>query len=722
MKPDRPGGDGAEARVADPQAGLGPKEASASDEELAAEDDAVIGRAFARSLKVLAALAVAALIVVVLRYAFRAAPEEAREIPVAAPRPVAAAPEVPAVAFTDITAEAGIDFVHVNGAEGEALLPETMGAGGAFFDFDNDGDQDLLLVNSTEWNLADVGAAGDIAVASAQTGPTMALYENDGSGRFADRTVALGLATSFYGAGVAVGDVDNDGWVDLFVSAVGPNRLFRNVEGVAFEDVTAAAGVAGAADEWSSSSAFFDADGDGDLDLLVGNYVRWSREIDIEVGYQLTGVGRAYGPPVNYRGTTMDLYRNDGSGAFTDVSEEAGLHILNPATDTPVAKTLGLAPVDIEGDGDIDVVVANDTVRNFLLVNDGSGVFTEDGELYGLAYGRDGEATGAMGADAADFRNDGELGFAIANFANEMTSLYVSQGDPTLWSDEAITAGIGAPSRRVLSFGLFFFDYDLDGRLDLLQVNGHLEDDIEVVEPSQQYRQAPQLFWNLGPERQIAALVQELADPDLDVGELAEVQRLLWSLTDEQEIASLLLGLAGPGVDAGYVVECATVDRGAEDGSDLPTGRADSGRRSDRRAGVGRGSTYADIDADGDLDVLLLQTGDRPLLLRNEQETGHRWLRFRLQGDGDRVNRDAIGAWVEIEQRTAAGPVVQRRRVMPTRSYQSQVEPIVTVGLGRATSVDQLARVEVVWPDGRRQAVEVVGFDRVVEVEYASSP
>ncbi len=682
-------------------------EEQSREEEFVAADDEVIGRMFARSVKILIALAVAALLVVAFRSLNRVVPE-AREIEVAVPRPVAAAPEVPVVPFTDITAEASIDFVHVNGAEGDALLPETMGAGAAFFDFDRDGDQDLLLINSTTWD------------ARADAGPTMALYQNDGAGRFADHTAALGLATSFYGTGVAVGDVDNDGWVDLFVSAVGPNRLFRNVEGGRFEDVTASSGVAGSHAEWSSSSAFFDADGDGDLDLLVGNYVRWSREIDIEVGYQLTGVGRAYGPPVNYGGTTMYLYRNDGSGGFTDVSEEAGLHIVNPATGVPVAKALGLAPVDIDGDGDIDVVVANDTVRNFLLVNDGSGVFTEDGEIYGLAYGRDGAATGAMGADAADFRNDGELGFAIANFANEMTSLYVSQGDPTLWSDEAITAGIGAPSRRVLSFGLFFFDYDLDGRLDLLQVNGHLEDDIEVVEPSQQYRQAPQLFWNLGPERQVAALLQELADPALDVDELAEVQRLLWSLTDEQQIASLLLELAGPGVDAGYVVEAQRlievlrtaptylpVEPTAGDGLTVEL--------------VGRGSSYADVDGDGDLDVLLLQTGDRPLLLRNDQDTGHRWLRFLLRGDGERVNRDAIGTWVEVEQKTAAGPVVQRRRVMPTRSYQSQVEPVVTIGLGEVASVDDLARVDVLWPDGSRQAVDVDGLDRVVEVTYRPS-
>ena len=662
MKPDRPSGDSGpehddrKVRAVEPEAGTGSEE-SVPQEELAAEDDAVIGRAFSRSLKVLAALAAAALIVVALRFAFQAAPEEAVEIPVAAPRAVESAPpDVPVVPFSDITAEAGIDFVHVNGAAGEALLPETMGAGAAFFDVDRDGDQDLLLVNSTTWDAvlpdAEVGAGA---------GPTMSLYENDGTGNFTDRTAAAGLDVSFYGTGVAVGDVDGAGWPDLFISAVGPNRLFRNVEagdsgGRRFEDVTAAAGVAGDATEWSSSSAFFDADGDGDLDLLVGNYVRWSREIDIEVGYQLTGVGRAYGPPLNYGGTTMDLYRNDGSGVFTDVSEEAGLHILNPATDTPVAKTLGLAPVDVEGDGDIDVVVANDTVRNFLLVNDGSGVFSEEGELYGLAYGRDGEATGAMGADAADFRNDGELGFAIANFANEMTSLYVSQGDPTLWSDEAITAGIGAPSRRVLSFGLFFFDYDLDGRLDLLQVNGHLEDDIEVVEPSQQYRQAPQLFWNAGPDA--AATFVPVEPPPGD------------GLTTEL---------------------------------------------------VGRGSTYADIDGDGDLDVLLLQTGDRPLLLRNDQATGHRWLRFLLRGDGERVNRDAIGAWVEVEHQTESGPVVQRRRVMPTRSYQSQVEPVVTIGLGDLASIDALTRVEVLWPDGSRQPVDVAGLDRLVEVTYRPS-
>ena len=593
----------------------------------------------------LLALAAVALGVLGARVLLRPAPEATREIEVAGPQAVEEAPaEFPASAFTDITEAAGIDFVHTNGAEGEALLPETMGAGAAFFDFDGDLDQDLLLVNSTAWD------------ADPASGPTMALYENDGAGRFADRTAGSGLEVSFYGTGVAVGDFDGDGWTDLFVSAVGPNRLFRNLEGRRFEEVEAAGGAAGADAEWSSSSAFFDADGDGDLDLLVGNYVQWSREIDIEVGYQLTGVGRAYGPPVNYRGATMDFFRNDGSGVFTDASAEAGVEILHPATGVPVAKTLGLAPVDLDGDGDIDVAVANDTVRNFLLINDGRGVFSEVGEVYGLAYDRSGQATGAMGVDAADFRNDGELGFAIGNFANEMTSLYVSQGDPTLWNDEAIGAGIGASSRSVLSFGLFFFDHDLDGRLDLLQVNGHLEDDIAVVEPSQQYRQAPQLFWNAGPN---ASSTFVLVEP-----------------------------MPGDGLT---------------------------------RKIVGRGATFADIDGDGDLDVLLLQTGDRPLLLRNDQATGHGWLRFLLRGDGERVNREAIGAWVEVELRTAAGLVVQRRRVMPTRSYQSQVEPVLTFGLGAAASVDGLERVEVLWPDGVRQRVDVGEIDRLIEVEYRAA-
>ena len=451
----------------------------------------VIGRAFRRSLSTFVIIAI---LVGLGLYLSKRGPEEpvtVDEAPVTVPQePRAARPEVPAVSFSDITRTAGVDFVHVNGAYGKRFLPETMGGGVALLDYDNDGDQDLLLVNSDLWP--------EQRTPDSQR-PTMALYANDGQGRFTDVTASAGLDFSAYGMGAAVGDYDGDGWVDLFVSAVGPNHLLRNDRG-RFVDTTARAGVPGDAEQWSTGSAFFDYDNDGDLDLFVANYVRWSKAIDLEVDFRLTGVGRAYGPPKSYEGTHSYLYRNDGNGTFSDVSAEAGIQVSNPATGHPMGKALAVSPIDADGDGYVDVLVANDTVQNFFFHNQGDGRFEEVGTYWGLAFDRNGHATGAMGTDAAYYRNSPDLGFVIGNFANEMTSLYVSQGEPSQYADEAIVDGIGPASRLKLSFGVFFFDYDLDGRLDLFQANGHVENEIQAVQASQQYRQQPQLFWNCGED------------------------------------------------------------------------------------------------------------------------------------------------------------------------------------------------------------------------------
>jgi hypothetical protein len=529
--------------------------------------------------------------------------------------------EIPQAGFKDITREAGIGFVHNSGAYGEKLLPETMGSGVAFLDFDNDGDQDLLFVNGTWWPWH---------VPEGKPPTTCALYRNDGTGRFEDVTAGSGLDVSLYGTGVAIGDYDNDGLVDVFITAVGENRLFHNEGNGKFRDVTSAAGITSSTNDWNTGAAWVDIDNDGDLDLFICRYVKWSRDIDIEVDYRLVGIGRAYGPPMNFPGSFPVLYRNEGGGRFTDISESAGVQIRNPATGVPMAKSLAVAPVDVNGDNFIDLVVANDTVQNFLFTNRHDGTFQEIGARSGIAFDIYGQTRGAMGIDVARFRNDSALGIAIGNFANEPNALYVSQQDAVIFADEAITEGVGPASRLLLKFGLFFFDYDLDGRLDVLTANGHLEEEINKIQRSQQYRQPAQLFWNRGA----SAGMSFVPVPSSKCGE------------------------------------------------DL------------FKPIVGRGSAFADIDGDGDLDVVMTQVAGPPLLLRNEQKLGHNWLRLKLVGT--RTNRDAIGAWirVRVDNQTLS------RQVMPTRSYLSQSELPVTIGLGKATHVDS---VEILWPTGTIQ-------------------
>jgi len=299
----------------------------------------------------------------------------------AAPLPARSAPPSitpPAAAFVDITRQAGITFEHENGAEGQKLLPETMGGGVAFFDFDNDGRPDLLFVDSRPW--ASSAPTGDRGPRS-----RLVLYRNLGGGRFVDVTAASGLTADLYGMGATAADYDNDGWTDVFVTAVGVNHLFRNVGGH-FTDVTAAAGVGGRPDQWSTCATWFDYDRDGSLDLFVCNYVRWSKTIDLEQDFRLVGLGRAYGPPRTFEGTFPYLYRNDGHGHFTDVSARAGVQITNPATGVPMAKSLGVVAVDLDGDGWPDLVVSNDTVQNFVFHNKQNGTFEDIGASEGIAF------------------------------------------------------------------------------------------------------------------------------------------------------------------------------------------------------------------------------------------------------------------------------------------------------------------------------------------------
>ncbi len=444
--------------------------------------DEHIAKVFRWSLLAVALLGalVASLVLIFDRDSSRAVREAVIEAPARQPKTSEA--NAPTLPFSDISDAAGIDFQHVTGAYGDKLLPETMGSGVAFFDYDQDGDQDLLFVNSNWWldHAEGPGASSE-------------LYRNDGGGHFHKVTEEVGLKLSLYGMGVAIGDYDNDGWPDVFISALGENRLLRNDHGH-FNDATEEAGVAGLASDWSTSSTFFDMDNDGDLDLFVGNYVTWSRKIDLEIDFRLAGLGRAYGAPNHHTGAVSRLYRNDG-GHFTDITRSSGIAVVDKKSGRPVGKALGVMPFDVDRDGLTDLLVANDTVRKFLFHNLGGGRFEEIGSVEGIAYASNGKATGGMGIDAAYYLNNPDIGVAIGNFANEMTSFYATLDGMRPFVDEAAVSGLGAPTRLALTFAVLFLDADLDGWQDLFQANGHLESEIARVQPSQAYAQAPQLFW-----------------------------------------------------------------------------------------------------------------------------------------------------------------------------------------------------------------------------------
>jgi hypothetical protein len=521
------------------------------------------------------------------------------------------------VRFTDITQSSGIKFSHHSGAFGGKYLPETLGPGCAFIDYDNDGYPDILLIDGQSWPGHPQGAS------------TLKLYHNNHNGTFTDVTVKAGLAVSMYGMGVAVGDYDNDGFDDIFVTALGQSRLFHNNGNGTFTDVTASAGLSGI-HEFSTGAAWVDYDRDGKLDLLVANYVQWTPETDLRC--TLDGAHKSYCTPESYKGSSARLWHNLGNGKFEDVTKKAGLY-------DPTSKGLGVAVLDYNHDGWPDLLIANDTQPNKLYLNNRNGTFTENAVLAGIAFSEDGVARAGMGVDAADYDRSGRPSIIISNFSNQMMSLYHNEGNG-LFVDEAPRSSVGRASLLTLGFGCFFFDYDLDGWADIFVANGHLDSDIERIQRRIAFRQPPHLFHNLGS------------------GKFEEVT------------ASAGAAFSAPK--------------------------------------VARGAAYADIDNDGDLDLLVTTNGGPALLFRNDGGNRNHALRVKLRGTSS--NRDGIGAVVNIEY---AGEK-QWQMLRSGSSYLSQSELVLTFGLGENTKVAS-ARIE--WPSGKTDQLTNVAADQTITVE-----
>ncbi len=543
--------------------------------------------------------------------------------------------------WTDITRTAGIDFVHNNGAFGEKYLPETMGSGCAFLDYDSDGWQDILLVNGKDWPGKPTGRR-----------QTMGLYRNNRDGTFTDVTEAAGLAVPLYGMGVAVADYDNDADPDIYISCLGKDRLFQNIgnedEGAltkhAYREVTETAGIHNPG--FGTSCAWFDYNRDGYLELYVANYVEWSRETDIFC--TLDGTNKSYCTPESYAGQASKLFTNRGNGTFLDVSRIARI-------EDNTSKSLGVCIFDYNADGWPDIFEANDTQPNKLYQNNGDGTFIESAMLAGIAYNENGIATGAMGIDAADYDRSGRESLVIGNFSNEMLNLYHNEGD--FFIDDAPIAHIGNTSLLTLTFACFFFDFDLDGNLDIFTANGHVETDINAIQSEVTYAQPPHLFHH-----------QENG-----------------KFTDVLSPASVGRG-PGPRHDVG---------------ADL------------RKPVVGRGAAYGDIDNDGDWDLLVTTSNGPAYLFRNDGGNRNAWIKISLIGQTS--NRDGIGAQIRVTSTLGT----QTHTVKSGSSYCSQSELTAIFGLGEPSQA-RIDKIEVRWPSGAVNILQNVTPNQHLRIEESA--
>jgi hypothetical protein len=518
--------------------------------------------------------------------------------------------------FEEIGARAGIGFVHVSGHQSRYYLPEIMGGGAALFDMDNDGFLDLYLVQGG--NLFDQSAGGGNR-----------LYRNRGDGTYEDVTERSGAGIRGYGMGVTAGDFDNDGFTDLYVTNFGRNVLLRNDGRGHFIDVTAKAGVASSG--WSTSAAFVDYDGDGSLDLFVAHYLSWRPSAEVEC-FSMTGVPDYCSPASYDLPAAATLYHNNGDGTFTDVSARAGML-------TAVGNGLGVVAGDFDGDGRIDIFVANDRTPNHLWLNQGAGRFRETALTMGCALDQDGTAKSGMGVDAVDVDDDGDLDILVVNLDGESDSFFRNQG--RFFNDDTVSVGLRTPSRPFTRFGMALLDFDNDGHLDLYEANGR------VGLQSERYSSDP------------------YAEPSL-----------------------LFRGLPGPRFEE-------VVPRGGTRSPLIATSRA---------------AAFGDIDNDGGIDVVVVNRDSRPSLLHNVvRQRGH-WITLRaLEEHG----RDALGAEVTM----TVGSRTIRRDVRAAYSYLASNDPRVHVGLGQ----ESVARnVTVRWPDGAREMFGDMPADRITVLRRGS--
>lgn len=541
--------------------------------------------------------------------------------------------------WKDVTAQSGIAFQHVNGAFGERWMPETVGSGAVFFDFDNDGDEDLFLVNGRAWKQSEIvqylkgnGKRRENKIQPPRNNATHTgiLYQNDGKGSFSDVTQKRGLTAQMYGMGVAAGDYDNDGFIDLYVTGLDRNYLFHNEKG-RFRDVSLAAEVYDGT--WSTSAAWIDYDRDGFLDLFVGHYIKWTPANDVYAS--VDGKTKSYVGPLSYDGQTNRLYRNLKNGKFADVTDRTG--IAGTKIQRNDGKALGVAICDYDNDLWPDIVVANDLMPNFLFHNLKNGKFAEVGVQTGIAYNEAGATRAGMGIDAADIDHSGHESIIIGNFADEMLGLY--QNRSGLFVDTAPRSAIGMASRKLLTFGVLFFDADNDSWPDIFVANGHVDSDVGRLRQDIAYQQKPLLFHNEGK------------------GQFKDISNQ-----------------SGEPFQQGY---------------------------------VGRGLAYADIDLDGDSDILLTTNGARAHLFRNESDHRNHVARFVLEGR--KSNRSAIGALLEAH----SGREIIRRYVRSGSSYLSQSELPATIGLGQETHIQ---RLDIWWPSGAKSTFSNLEGDTIYRI------